>query len=110
MAVSGATDLSPLDLLSATQAIEARWGRDRSRERFKGPRPLDIDILLYGNDILTLPGLVVPHPGLLERAFALVPLVELDPGLRHPQSGGLLSDALEAVKGQGIYLYAGAPL
>lgn len=67
--------LAPLDLLDALQAIENDQGRVR-KERW-GPRTLDLDILLYGDQVLDLPGLEVPHPRLHERAFALVPLAEI---------------------------------
>jgi len=106
----GSTDLAPAALLAWTQSIEARFGRDRSKERFKGPRTLDIDLLLYGDRIIDSPDLVVPHPGMLERAFVLVPLVELSPDLAHPASGQPFSAFLDAVAGQGIYLHAGPPV
>ena len=102
-AVCGHTDLSPADLLAATQAIEAALGRDRRAERFKGPRTLDIDILLFGDRVVSEPGLAIPHPGLCERAFALVPLLELDPSLRLPPGGESLSAILACLPDQGIY-------
>jgi 2-amino-4-hydroxy-6-hydroxymethyldihydropteridine diphosphokinase len=110
LAASGDTELGPDDLLDATKAIEARHGRNRELERRKGPRTLDIDILLYGGLTLDTPDLVVPHPGMLERAFVLVPLAELEPALRHPATGALFTSSLGAVAGQGIYLHAKAPL
>jgi len=106
----GETGLRPLELLAATQSVEARFGRDRSRERSKGPRTLDIDILLYGDEILELPGLSVPHPGMRERAFVLVPLAEIAPGLRHPADGLTFASFIESVSGQGIYLRAARPV
>lgn len=106
----GVTSLQPAELLDWTQSVEARFGRDRSREQVKGPRTLDIDILLYGNAVIDMPGLSVPHPGMPERAFVLVPLLELEPGLRHPSSGMAFSSFLPAVDGQGIYLHAGPPV
>lgn len=110
LVVEGSTDLPPLALLAATQAVEARFGRDRSREQAKGPRTLDIDILLYGESCVNLPDLIVPHPGMTERAFVLVPLLELAPGLRHPPLGVPFASFLESVSGQGIYLHAGPPV
>lgn len=110
LVVRGSTALSPLDLLAWTQGIEASFGRDRSRELFKGPRTLDIDILLYGDSVIDTPDLAVPHPGMLERAFVLVPLAELAPELRHPVNGRLFSSFIPALDGQGIYLFAKAPL
>jgi len=108
--VAGDTELGPMELLERLQAIEAEFGRDRSRERHKGPRTLDIDILLHGSTIMQTAALTLPHPGIAERAFVLVPLLELEPGLRYPVSGILLSSFLESVGGQGIYLHAKAPL
>lgn len=102
--VSGRTRLDPLELLTAVQAVETGHGRDRSREVFKGPRTLDIDILLYGEAVLSLPGLDVPHPGLPERRFALVPLLELSPGLTDPRTGKPYAEYAAALPDQGIYL------
>lgn len=110
LAVGAETSLEPLALLGLTQSIEARFGRDRSRERRKGPRPLDVDILLYGDLSAELPGLSLPHPGLLERAFALLPLLELEPSLVHPVTARPLAEYRRAVAGQGIYLHAGPPV
>jgi 2-amino-4-hydroxy-6-hydroxymethyldihydropteridine diphosphokinase len=103
-AAMGETELRPRDLLSAVNAIEASFGRDRSREVNKGPRPLDIDILLYGDEVLREPDLVIPHAALHERRFALQPLLDLEPTLRDPVSGARYSDILEALPPQGIYL------
>lgn len=110
LAVGGLCDLEPLELLLATQAIEAAHGRDRSRERVKGPRSLDIDIILYGDRILELPGLTVPHPGLNERAFVLVPLLDLNPSLIHPISRLPLFRLLAELPEQGIYPIEGPGL
>ena len=71
------TTLAPKRLLSALLAIERRHGRDRARETRWGPRTLDLDLLLYGDAELELPGLTVPHPRMHERAFVLLPLLEL---------------------------------
>jgi 2-amino-4-hydroxy-6-hydroxymethyldihydropteridine diphosphokinase len=103
-AVSGDTDLSPRALLEAINGIEARFGRNRSAERFKGPRPLDIDILLYGDLVLREADLVIPHASLRERSFALAPLLELDPALVDPEKGDRYASVLEALAPQGIYL------
>lgn len=73
------TTLEPHELLRALHRIEASHGRDRSRERRWGPRPLDLDLLLYGDLEVDEAGLTVPHPRLHERAFVLVPLVEVAP-------------------------------
>ena len=71
------TTLSPLAFLTACQAVETRNGRDRSREVRWGPRTLDIDVLLWGEETLSLPGLTVPHPRMGGRRFVLEPLAEL---------------------------------
>ena len=110
LVVAGSTLLTPKDLLKRLQAIETAFGRDRSQERFKGPRTLDIDILLYGNDVITSHDLIIPHPGLTERAFVLVPLLEIAPQLRHPSGGESFASHLAAVSGQGIYLHAAPPV
>jgi 2-amino-4-hydroxy-6-hydroxymethyldihydropteridine diphosphokinase len=80
--VSLETRLGPRELLGRLQAIEARLGRHPG-ERF-GPRVIDIDILLYGSEVISEPGLEIPHPRLAERPFVLVPLDEIRPGLVHP--------------------------
>lgn len=108
--VSGRTLLGPRELLAAVQGVEAVHGRDRSREIRKGPRTLDIDILLYGDAVLDFPDLVVPHPGLPERLFALVPLLELAPGLVDPRTGTSFSELAAALPDQGIYLEGEAGL
>lgn len=76
------TALSPLDLLQQVLQIELILGR--VREQKMGPRTIDIDILLYEQTILDLPELVLPHPSLQFRRFALMPLAEVAPGLPHP--------------------------
>jgi 2-amino-4-hydroxy-6-hydroxymethyldihydropteridine diphosphokinase len=85
-AVAVETDLSPRELLDALLAVERALGRSREGPRY-GPRTIDLDLLLYGDEVLEEPGLTVPHPRLHERAFALTPLAELDPGLVVPGRG-----------------------
>ena len=82
-AVALRTALAPRALLERLLAIEALAGRVRSAARDE-PRRLDLDLLLYGDLAISEPGLVVPHPRLHERAFALVPLADLAPDLVHP--------------------------
>ncbi|MDF0533197.1 2-amino-4-hydroxy-6-hydroxymethyldihydropteridine diphosphokinase [Shewanella yunxiaonensis] len=86
------TDLKPLALLEALQAIELQQGR--TREVRWGPRTLDLDLLLYGDEIIDLPRLKVPHYGLKQRAFVLVPLAELSPRLQLP-CGTLVSNLID---------------
>ncbi len=103
-AASGDTELSPRELLAAVNRIEAEFGRDRGRERLKGPRTLDIDILLYGSLVVDEPELRIPHAGLRERLFALLPLLDLDPGLADPRDGRAYAEIAAALPPQGIYL------
>ena len=76
------TDLESIQLLGYLQEIEDKLGRVREIE--KGPRTIDLDILLFGDEEITSPELTIPHVGLLERAFAVVPLLELEPRLHMP--------------------------
>ena len=78
-----ATEQAPLQLLADLQAIEQHHGRERPYQN--APRTLDLDLLLLGDEVIDLPTLVVPHPRLHQRAFALAPLVELDAALVLPQ-------------------------
>jgi 2-amino-4-hydroxy-6-hydroxymethyldihydropteridine diphosphokinase len=82
------TELSPRELLDRLLGIERRLGRTREGPRF-GPRTIDLDLLLYGEERLEEPGLELPHPRLHERLFALEPLFELDPSLVVPGHGAL---------------------
>jgi 2-amino-4-hydroxy-6-hydroxymethyldihydropteridine diphosphokinase len=83
------TSLGPRELLERLLEVERSLGRDRTREERWGPRTVDLDLLLYGDETVGEPGLEVPHPRLAERAFVLEPLVELDPGLRLPDGRAL---------------------
>ncbi len=80
--VEGKTDLEPLAFLESLHSIEARMGG--KKEFAKGPRVIDLDILLYGSETIDTPELQVPHPRMLLRRFVLTPLAELAPGLKHP--------------------------
>jgi 2-amino-4-hydroxy-6-hydroxymethyldihydropteridine diphosphokinase len=82
------TTLAPRELLDALLEVERSLGRTREGPRF-GPRTIDLDLLLYGDESLDEPGLTVPHPRLHGRAFVLEPLAELDPGLVVPGRGSL---------------------
>jgi 2-amino-4-hydroxy-6-hydroxymethyldihydropteridine diphosphokinase len=107
LVVAGRTALEPEALLEAVNEIEAGEGRDRSLERRYGERPLDIDILLFGDLVLNSDRLVIPHERMGERRFVLVPLLELDPDLRDPRTGLRFSSLLPALKGQAIYFADG---
>jgi 2-amino-4-hydroxy-6-hydroxymethyldihydropteridine diphosphokinase len=87
------TDLPARELLEGLLEIECRLGRDRSSEQRWGPRTIDLDLRLYGQETIDEPGLSVPHPRLAERRFVLEPLCELAPDLILP-NGGAVRDLL----------------
>jgi 2-amino-4-hydroxy-6-hydroxymethyldihydropteridine diphosphokinase len=89
------TELPPRELLDALLRVERELGRVRSGERW-GPRTIDLDLLLYADEVVDEPGLTVPHPRLHERRFALEPLAELEPELEIP-GRGKVSDLLAEV-------------
>ncbi len=98
LVVEAETDLFPRMLLMRLQRIEFELGRRRLTP--KGPRTMDIDILLYGDAVIRLPELTVPHPRMTERRFVLEPLAELVPELRYPLDGRPIRELLEATRGQ----------
>jgi 2-amino-4-hydroxy-6-hydroxymethyldihydropteridine diphosphokinase len=81
------TSLGARELLERLLAVERRLGRVRGEGPRFGPRTIDLDLLLYGEELIDEPGLQIPHPRLHERRFALEPLAELDPGLEVPGRG-----------------------
>jgi 2-amino-4-hydroxy-6-hydroxymethyldihydropteridine diphosphokinase len=81
------TTLTAQQLLQALLGIELQFGRDRDAGERWGPRTLDLDLLLYADAVLDEPGLRVPHPHLHERAFALVPLLQIAPDILIPGQG-----------------------
>jgi 2-amino-4-hydroxy-6-hydroxymethyldihydropteridine diphosphokinase len=91
------THLSPQELLDGILAIEIEFGRDRAASPPDGPRTLDLDILFYGDMVLSQSGLEIPHPRLAGRAFVLVPLNEIAPDLRHPRSGKTAAEMLQSL-------------
>ena len=94
------TELSPKGLLAEMLGIEKALGRER-RERW-GPRTLDLDLLLYGDLVLEEAGLSVPHPRLHERAFVLVPLLDLLPEGRHPLLGQSFAELLASLDASSV--------
>jgi len=103
-ALAGCYGGNPWELLEYVHLVEARFGRDRSRERRRGERTLDIDILLFGDLVMDHdPRLRIPHPGLLERKFALLPLLELEPEAIDPRSQRPLWETYLSLPVQGIY-------
>jgi 2-amino-4-hydroxy-6-hydroxymethyldihydropteridine diphosphokinase len=94
------TDLAPDELLRQTREIERQLGRDPLRRA--GSRTMDIDILLCGRQVISRPGLEIPHPRLHQRAFVLVPLAELAPGLVHPVLGKTVAEMLADVGSTGV--------
>ena len=96
------TRLAPIELLALAKGIERKLGRVFTKSN--APRPIDIDILFYGDRVIETPELVIPHPRLAERAFILIPLDQIAPDLRHPVSGRTIKKLLAEVKGrQGVF-------
>jgi 2-amino-4-hydroxy-6-hydroxymethyldihydropteridine diphosphokinase len=94
------TDLFPLQLLQRTSKIETQLGRRRLAP--KGPRNIDIDILLYGNAVVTTAALELPHPRFRGRRFVLAPLADLAPELRDPVTRKTVRALLEELRGQAV--------
>lgn len=101
--LKGETDLEPLELLRSIKKMEADLGRLPGLRY--GPRQIDLDILFFDELILESPELTIPHPRLAERAFVLVPLVDLAPDLCHPKTGETVRDLLDKVDHRGIKLF-----
>ena len=83
------TDIPPMELLEITEGVERRLGRMKKTQRggAYSDRPMDIDILIYGDRVIESERLTVPHPRMHERSFVLVPLAEIAPSLVHPTLG-----------------------
>jgi len=99
-AIAVETALPPRALLERALAVERALGRDRTREQRWGPRPIDIDLLAYGDVTLNEPDLILPHPRLFERAFVLVPLAEIVP--EHVIAGQRIADVSAAIDANGV--------
>ena len=100
------TELSARELLNMLLGVEHAFGRDRTREVRFGPRTIDIDILLFGDERIDEPDLEIPHPRMMERAFALLPLAEIAPDL--VIAGVAIRDALAGLDTTGIVRVADA--
>jgi 2-amino-4-hydroxy-6-hydroxymethyldihydropteridine diphosphokinase len=100
LALVVATNLSPRALLDRARTIETAFGRNRAQEQRWGPRTLDIDIIAYDQLALDEPGLTLPHPRVLERAFVLVPLAEIAPD--RELAGIKVADALKRLDRSGV--------
>jgi 2-amino-4-hydroxy-6-hydroxymethyldihydropteridine diphosphokinase len=106
LACQVSTTLPPKALLALAKGIEAKLGRVGGSG---DPRIIDIDILFYGNQVIQTPELVIPHPRLMERAFVLIPLAEIAPGLVHPVNGKTMATLLQELKQgvQGVFKWEG---
>jgi 2-amino-4-hydroxy-6-hydroxymethyldihydropteridine diphosphokinase len=102
IACSGEFAGTPRELLRIIHQIEDAHGRNRAREIQKGPRPLDIDIILFASLVVRDPDLVIPHERMKERQFVLIPLLELHPECADPVTGESLSSVLERLSDQGV--------
>lgn len=98
-AAAATTSLPARDLLALLRGIEAEAGRPRVDQRVRwGPRELDLDLLLFGEDVIDQPGLTVPHPRMHERWFVLRPLADVAPEAVHPLMEKTVRELLEAVE------------
>ncbi len=95
---------SPEKLLEVIMEIENSANRQRNID--KGPRTLDIDILLFGDRIIERAGLIVPHPRMLKRQFVLIPLLKIDPQVRDPKSGEYVWKYYRSLGSQGVYYFS----
>jgi 2-amino-4-hydroxy-6-hydroxymethyldihydropteridine diphosphokinase len=98
-AVALRTELAPAELLREILVIEKSMGRVRMQP--KGPRLIDIDIILYDDSVITAPGLTVPHPAMQNRLFVLEPLAEIAPNLVHPVLHRKIADLRESLASAG---------
>ncbi len=90
------TRLAPTELLALAKGIEMKLGR--APRTSNAPRPIDIDILFYGDQVIETPELVIPHPRLAERAFVLIPLAEIAPDLVHPVNNKTITELMRQLQ------------
>jgi 2-amino-4-hydroxy-6-hydroxymethyldihydropteridine diphosphokinase len=108
LVVEAETSLFPMQLLARVARIERALGRVRAVP--KGPRTIDIDILLYGKAVIQSDALEIPHPRMAERRFVLAPLADLAPDLRHPIAHRTVSEMLDAASPQTVRRVEGLTL
>jgi 2-amino-4-hydroxy-6-hydroxymethyldihydropteridine diphosphokinase len=89
------TNMTPQQLMKGLLTIEQEMGRRRTLR--KGPRTIDIDILLFGDAVIDSPELIIPHPAMTQRRFVLAPLVEIAPEVRHPVQKKTAQELLDAL-------------
>jgi 2-amino-4-hydroxy-6-hydroxymethyldihydropteridine diphosphokinase len=100
------TNLPPKSLLALAKGIENKLGRMGGPSG--APRTIDIDILLYGEEVIETPELTIPHPRMTKRAFVLVPLAEIAPEVKHPVTGQTAKEMLKAAREvQGVFKWEG---
>ena len=97
------TGLPPSELMNRLLQIETKLGRTRARRN--AARPIDLDLLLYGDRRINMPGLEVPHPSMAERAFVLAPFAEIAPDIVHPLRGATAGDLLRDLDMSGVAKY-----
>ena len=96
LACEAEASLAPPELLNFIKQIEKNMGREPGP--VNSPRPIDIDILFYDNQVISTPSLIIPHPRLAERAFVLVPMAEIAPDFVHPVTGQIIRQMLRALQ------------
>jgi 2-amino-4-hydroxy-6-hydroxymethyldihydropteridine diphosphokinase len=105
MALEVECSYSPEKLLQILKAIESRMGRKKVKQRW-GPRIIDIDILFYGDKIINMEDLIIPHKEFYNRSFAIMPLAEISPDFIPPLSKKKIKDCLAEIDNEGIEIYS----